>query len=210
MIICYNKNMLIPASKIISNPVLSMQSADAVGFVSFPIVDPESFKIIAFLLKGPQINKVNEVLPVSFIRENSELGFIIDSIQDLAARDEIVKIDKILSLNFNPINLKVITKKGTKLGHVIDYTTTSDNFSIQQIIVKRPLIKSFQDSALTIPRSEIVEITDTKIIVKNEEKTIREKALNEEFVPNFVNPFRKSEPAHAKAQTKTPDDKDTE
>ena len=202
--------MLTPASKIISTPVLSMQSANAVGFVNYPIVDPESFKIVAFFLKGPQIDKSNELLPVSSIRENSELGFIIDSIEDLAARDDIVKIDKIISLNFNPIGLKVVTKKGTKLGHVIDYTATSDNFSIQQIIVKRPIIKSFQDSELIIPRNEIVEITDTKIIVKNEEKTIREKALNEDFVPNFVNPFRKSEPAHAKAQTRTPDDKDTE
>ena len=37
-----------------------------------------------------------------------------------------------------------------------------------------------------------MEVNDYEIIVKDEEKKIREKAVSpEEFVPNFVNPFRK-------------------
>ena len=49
------------------------------------------------------------------------------------------------------------------------------------------------DPELTIPRTEIVEITDYKIIVKDEEKTIKDRAENEDFIPNFVNPFRNQE-----------------
>ena len=62
------------------------------------------------------------------------------------------------------------------------------------------------DPELTIPRQEVVEVTDTKIIVRDEEKVIRERATKEDFIPNFVNPFR--EPGFAPIQTKTPDDKD--
>ena len=111
-------------------------------------------------------------------------------------------------LNFNLIGLKVETKKGSKLGKVSDYTVTDDNFSVQQIIVKRPLIKSFVDPELTIPRKEIVEITDYKIIVKDEEKVIRARAEKEDFIPNFVNPFRKNEQDLAPADTKNPADID--
>ena len=106
-----------------------------------------------------------------------------------------------MELNFNVVGLKVETKKGSKLGKVTDFTVTSDNFSVQQIIVKRPAIKSFLDPELIIPRAEIVEITDYKIIVRDEEKVIKERALKEDFVPNFVNPFRKTEvPAGSHAE----------
>ena len=80
---------------------------------------------------------------------------------------------------------------------------------LQQIIVKRPVVKSFLDPELTIPRKEIAEVTDYKIIVKDEEKEIREKAKNEEFIPNFVNPFRKKpEPDYAPAENQSPDEQD--
>ena len=47
-----------------------------------------------------------------------------------------------------------------------------------------------------------------KVIVKDEEKTIKKKAETEDFVPNFVNPFREQQPGFAPADTKTPADKD--
>ena len=89
------------------------------------------------------------------------------------------------------------------------FSVTSEDFTVQQLVVKRPVIKSLLDPELIIPRKEIVEITDYKIIVKDEEKTIKAKAEKEEFVPNFVNPFRKSERDFAPAQTKNPADKDS-
>ena len=79
--------------------------------------------------------------------------------------------DTTYSYTPNPKNPKF---DGKKLGKVIDYTATTDNFTIQQIIVKRPLVKSFVDPELTIHRKEIVEITDYKIIVKDEEKIIKQ------------------------------------
>lgn len=193
--------MLVSATKIIGTPILSMQSAGAIGFISAIVVDPESFKIIAFYLNGGGINKNQNILDISSIREYSSLGMVIDSIDELVSSNDVVKIEKVLNLNFSLIGLRVETKKGTKLGRIIDFTTTSDNFSIQQIIVKRPLIKSFSDSELTIPRKEIVEVTNQKVIVKDEEDVIREKANKEDFIPNFVNPFRKSDtPVHAHAE----------
>lgn len=203
--------MLIYANSLTGTPVLSMQAAGAIGQVYSPIVDPDTLKIIAFYLVGSEVARETNILDVKSIREHSQYGIVIDSADELVAKDDVVKISKVIDLNFALPGLKVETRKGTKLGRVVDFTVTSEDYVVQQIVVKRPLVKSFLDPELIIPRREIVEITDYKVIVKDEEKVIRERALKEDFVPNFVNPFRKTEqPAHAKVRSQTPADKDIE
>lgn len=200
--------MLITNSRLIGTPVLSVQAGGPIGQVASSIVDPDSFKIIAFRLAGPLISRDCSLLDVRSIREYSNLGMVVDSIDDLISDDDVIKIQDVLKLNFDPFILKVETKKGSKLGRLIDFTVTSEDFIIQQIVVKRPAIKALIDPELTISRSEIVEITDYKIIIKDEEKVIKQKATKEEFVPNFVNPFRSHEPGFAPADTETLADKD--
>ena len=185
--------MLVTNSRLINTPVLSVQAGGIIACVSSTVVDPNDLKVIAFRLTGPLINQSQaDILDVQSIREYSSLGIVIDDIDELVTDDDVIKISKILELNFDLLNLKVETKKGSKLGHVLDFTVTDEDFVVQQIIVKRPLVKSFLDPELTISRKEIVEITDYKVIIKDEEKTIKKKAAKEEFVPNFVNPFRQS------------------
>ncbi|MBR5939587.1 hypothetical protein IKZ77_03550 [Candidatus Saccharibacteria bacterium] len=201
--------MLVYASRLIGTAILSVQAGGRIATVSEIIVDPDNLKIIAFKLAGPLLAKTNaNILDVKSIREYSNYGIVIDDIDELIEQDDVIRIRDVLKLNFALNGLKVETKKGSKLGKIEDYTLTSEDFVVQQLIVKRPLIKSFLDPELTIPRKEIIEITDYKIIVKDEEKIIKTKIEKEEFVPNFVNPFRKSEQDFAPAQTKTPADKD--
>lgn len=201
--------MLVTSSRLVGTPILSVQAGGPVGYLAEPIVDPDNLKIIAFFAEGGAVSKSANILDVSSIREYSNYGIVIDNIDELVARDDIVRIQNILDLNFKLTGLKVETKKGTKLGHVIDFTATDNDFMIQQIIVKRPILKSFNDSELTISRKEIVEVTDYKIIVKSEEKVLKTRAEKEDFIPNFVNPFRKSEQDFAPADTETPDGKDS-
>ena len=207
--LCYNYGMLVTSSKLTSIPILSVQAGGAIGHIAEPIVDPDTLKIIAFRLEGGPIPRTGaNFLDTSSIREFSSMGIVIDSIDELVDPEDIIRLNEVLGLNFNLIGLKVETKKHSKLGKVIDFTATSDDFEIQQIIVKRPALKSFVDSELTIHRKEIVEITDYKVIIKDEEKTLKKKAENEDFVPNFVNPFREKQPGFAPADMETPADKD--
>ena len=115
---------------------------------------------------------------------------IIDSLDVLVNPGDVLKLDKLMGLNFSLVGLKVVTKKGSKLGRVIDFTVDTSNWAVRQLIVKRPVMKALIDPELVIPKSEILEIDDYKITVKDEEEKIRTKAMREEFVPNFVNPFR--------------------
>lgn len=195
-------------SRLISAPVLSVQAGGPIGKITSTIIDPNDLKIIAFRLEGPLVNRQQNLLDVRSIREYSNYGFVIDDIDELIGPDDVIKISDILKLNFDLLNLKVETKKGNKLGKVQDFTVTSEDFIVQQIIVKRPAVKALIDPELTISRKEIVEITDYKVIIKDEEKVLKQKAEKEDFVPNFVNPFRESQPGFAPADTKNPDAQD--
>ncbi len=200
--------MLVYRSRLIGTPVLSIQAGGPIASLSDPVVDPDNLKILGFFLSNSAANAINNILDISSIREYSSYGVVIDNADEFIGREDVVKIKKILDLNFDLIGLRVETKKGTHLGKIIDFTATSDDFTIQQIIVKRPTFKSFIDPELTIHRREIVEITDDKVVVKDEEKVLKARAEKEDFVPNFVNPFRNPEQDFAPAQTKTPDGKD--
>ena len=199
--------MLVTSSRFIGTTILSVQAGARIANVSDVIVDPDNLKIIGLKLSGPIVRGAN-ILDVKSVREYSEYGIVIDSVDELVGPGDIIKIEKVLSLNFKLTGLKVETKKHSKLGHVIDFTFNPDDFIVQQIIVKRPLVKSFVDPELTISRNEIVEVNDYKIIVKDEEKTLKARAEKEDFIPNFVNPFRNSEQAHSPAETKTLDAQD--
>ncbi len=156
------------------------------------IVDPNDLKVVAFKLYGPEVGKASgEYLRVENIREFSEMGMVVDSSDDFVAGDEVIKLEDVLKLSFSLNNMKVESKKGSNLGKVSGYTVETNGFYVEQLIVARPFLKSFMDPELLIPKSEIVKITDDKIIVKDEESKIRERAMKEDFVPNFVNPFRK-------------------
>ena len=200
--------MLVSSSHLIGTPILSVQAGAPIAKVSGVIIDPNDLKIIAFRLVGPLTNRGQNLLDARSVREYSNFGMVVDSAEEFSAPGEIVHIDKVLSLNFDLLNLKVETKKGSKLGKIIDFTVTSEDFIVQQIIVKRPIVKAFIDPELTISRKEIVEVTDYKVIVKDEEKVLKDRAAKEDFVPNFVNPFRNHEPGFAPADTKTPDAQD--
>lgn len=200
--------MLVRGSSLVNAPIVSLQTGGSIAWVKEAIMDPDSLKIIAFVALT---KSQNNILPASSVREySSQYGLVVDSIDELVTREDIVKIDKVMDLNFYMRGLKVESRKGSKLGRVEDYTVTDDNFMLQQLIVKRPAIKSFIDPELTIPRKEIIEVTDYKVIVKDEEKEILEKAKNEDFIPNFVNPFRKKpEPDYAPAENQNHDEQDS-
>ena len=89
--------------------------------------------------------------------------------------------------------MKVVDQKGSKLGTVADYTLSLANFIVQQLIIKRPLLKSFNDPELTVHRSQIIAIDDEKITIKNETEVVKDTQTvkaEDTFTPNYVNPFR--------------------
>lgn len=182
--------MLINTSRLINCPILSLHVGGKVATVTEVVVDPDSLKIIACRVDGPLVGKeVGDILPMTSVREFSRLGVIIDSTDELVDAEEIVRIRDVLALNFNLVGLKVETKKGAKLGKVTDSTANPETWQIEQLIVQRPLLKAFIDPELIVSRSQIIEIDDYKVTVKDNEAKIKEEA-QANFTPSFINPFR--------------------
>lgn len=185
--------MLIEASKLIGYPVLSLHTEGPVANAEREVVEPESLKIVAFEVWGAAIKndpEAGEVLDTRDVREFAPIGMIVNSVDDFVNPGDVKKIDDAMALNFSLFGLKVETKKGTRLGKISDFMVDTNDFSVRQLIVKRPTLKGLIDPELVIPRKEIVEIDDYKVVVKDEEEKIRTKAVKEDFIPNFVNQFR--------------------
>ena len=198
--------MLMNASRLANYPVLSLHVGGLIARVDSEIVDPEKLKIVAFRVSGAVVEndpEVGDILETRDVREFSNLGMIVDSEEVFVNSGDVVKLDKILSLNFFLVGLKVETKKGTKLGKIIDFVVDTETFMVHQLVVKRPAMKALIDPELIVSRREIVEIDDYKVVVKDEEDKIRKKVVAEDFVPNFVNPFREAKFSTSNAERST-------
>lgn len=186
--------MLINDSSLKNYPILSLHVGGQVARVVDTIVDPNSLKIIAFRVDGPLTGKeVGDILPINSVREFSRLGMIVDSVDEFVEEDEIIHVRDVLRLNFALVGLKVETEKKSKLGKVIDFTVEPESWQIQQIIVQRPMLKSFLDPELLISRQQIIEVNDYRVLVKDQARKVGASESVTEFVPNFVNPFREPE-----------------
>ena len=194
--------MLIVGSKMIGGRVLSLHVGGQVASIRDAVIDPEDLRILAYTLSGPIIQNdpdVGDILVTDDIREVNMDGSIIDSTDIFVNREDVIRIDEVMKLNFNLIGLKVVTKAGKKIGKVIDYTFDSQSFMIYQLIVQRPVgFIAINDPQLTINRSQIIEIDDYTVTIKHDKEQVKvpekKKEKIEEIEPpkrEFVNPFRK-------------------
>lgn len=188
--------MLINGSNLLNCPVLSLHVGGRIANVTDLVIDPNDLKIIAVRVDGPVVDdETGDLLPISAVREFSRLGMVIDSGDEFVHETEIIHLRDILKLRFNLTGLKVVTKKKVKLGKVSDAVFDTVSWQAQQLIVKRPVMKSFFDPELTISRHSIIEVTDYEVIVKDEHEKSKSKApaakIAKDFSPNFINPFRK-------------------
>lgn len=187
--------MLVIGSCLINYPILSLHVGGLISHTIEPVIDPENLSVMAYTLNSREIDdpEAGDILMIEDVREFSDEGLIIDSTDRLVNREDVIKLDKVMDLDFKLVGLKVVTKDGKKLGKVIDYTLDSGSFSIFQLIVQRPFFDAIVDPELTINRSQIVEINDTKIVIKHDKQKVKlpKAGSKKEFVPNYVNPFRK-------------------
>ncbi len=186
--------MLINGSKLVDYPILSLHIGGEIARVTEVIIDPNSLSIIGFRVEGKMIqDDVGDILPIESVREFSRMGMIIDSIDEFVDEADVIKIKKVLELNFDLVGLKVVTRKKEKIGKVADFTIEEGGWSVQQLIVQRPAMKAFFDPQLVIPRKQIIEVDDYQVVIKDEHEKVKSKVAKvdpTDFVPNFINPFR--------------------
>jgi uncharacterized protein YrrD len=180
--------MLILGSQLDGTSVLGLQTGAKLAQITKPVIDPANLKIVAYILQGPLLSEHPSLLMTSDVRELSSIGMIVDSNDEFIGLEDVVKIEQLFKLNFNIVGMSVIDETKHKLGKIEDYSVDSESFIIEQLNVKRGIIKGITETSLLIHRSQIVEINDKHIIVRTTAKKLE--PVMESVRRTYTNPFR--------------------
>ncbi len=178
--------MLLLDSQLKNVSVMSLQSGTALGSTAAPIIDPRKLQVIAYHVIGPRVQE-ESVLHTADIREIGPLGLIVDGTDSVMALDEdLVRLQEVARLNFSLIGKPVFDESKKRLGKIVEYTLESDSFFVQKLHVSQSVMKNLKSANLLIHRSQVVEVTDTKIIVRS--GSVKEQV----GLAQVLNPFRKN------------------
>lgn len=183
--------MLISADRLTNIPVMSLQTGGQLARTKAPVIDPRNLTILAYELEGPSLDAHPSFLRMADVRELSNIGLIVDSSDEFVGLDDIIKLKEIYEFEFELIGKMVQDEKKKRLGKVSGYSVEPGSFLIKQLNVKRPLLKSFTDTELLIDRTQIMEVSDKAITIKNDE---REPVPVKQAARTYTNPFRGTTP----------------
>lgn len=195
--------MLLTGAQLIDMPIMSLQTGKELARTAVAVINPHNLCVIAYRITGPHLDDDPSYLRVADIREMGSLGLIIDSSDEFVIPDDIITQKDIYELGYELEGKQVMTTRKKKLGKVSDYVIDIDSFTIEQLVVKRPLLQSFNDNELLIHRGQIVEVNDSTIVVKSGDK--KSKAKIAVSNASYVNPFRQTSPQTGTAHSQTQD-----
>lgn len=156
--------MLQLSSALLNKSVLSLRTGTAVATITGMIINPDNLKVEGFYCED-RFDKKRLILLYQDIRDILAKGYVIDDFDSLVEPDELVRLQKVMSLNFQLIGKQVVTVDKQKVGKVSDFATETTTMFIQKIYVSQSLLKSFTGGSLSIDRTQINEITPKRVII---------------------------------------------
>lgn len=131
------------------------------------IINPNNLKVEGFYCQDSKERKKQLILLYQDIRDLIPQGMVIDDHDALTTAGELVRLQNILQLNFALIGKQVVTVSGSKVGKVADYAAETTTMFVQKLYVTQSLLKSLAGGNLGIDRTQIIEITNRKIVVQD-------------------------------------------
>jgi uncharacterized protein YrrD len=157
--------MLQLSGMLLNRPVMSLRSGSKVGTTTAAIFNPNNLKLEGFFCQNT--HKKQRILLYQDIRDVLPQGIVVNDADGLTDPDELVRMKDLIKLHFDLMGKHVVTVSKEKVGKVSDYATETETMFVQKIYVSQSLFKSFTGGNLGIDRSQIVEITNDKIIVQD-------------------------------------------
>lgn len=181
--------MLLLSEKLIRVPVMSLQTGTKLAETTEPIVDPANLTIVACYVDGQNLDASPSVLFMEDIREAGELGFIIDDSNRLMPLEGLVRLQHVIDEDFTLLGIPVIDKRGNRIGKVMDYSFSPEDYHVQQLFVKPGLLQSIIHDTRIIHRSQIIDVTNKVITIDTPDlkDSLKHRA---EKASTYVNPFR--------------------
>lgn len=183
-------------------PIMSLHTGTELGRAAHPIIDPGRLQIPAFYCEGPLIEFQPAVLHTADIREFSNIGLIVDSVDDIMPLEGLVRLQPVIDSDFQLEGKMVVQEDGPKLGKVVDYIIDTESFFILKIHVRPTMLQSFKTAEFIIDRNQIARLTDDAIYVKK--PSVKDEARKPLPLHAFHNPFRRpqAEASHSTSRPK--------
>ncbi len=158
--------MLQLSASLLKKSVLSLRTGSPIATITGPIINPDNLKIEGFYCED-RFDKRHLVLLSQDIRDILPQGYVVNDHDALTEPEELVRLQKVMELDFLLIGKPVVTVSKAKLGKVSDYAAETGSMYIQKLYVSQSILKSFTGGSLSIDRSQINEITPKRIIVND-------------------------------------------
>jgi uncharacterized protein YrrD len=146
--------------------VLSLRTGGRVGTATKLIINPNNLKIVGWYVND-RFNPNDLILLANDVRDISNKGIIINDHEVLTEPEELIRLKETLEVDYDLIGKKVVSESGKKYGKVTDYSIETNGFIIKKIYASQSILKDFSGGNLSIDRTQIVEITRSKVIIND-------------------------------------------
>jgi len=156
-----------------NRPVMSIRTGSQIAVAAEPIINPHNLKILGWWCNTR--GRGRSVLLAEDVRELMPQGMAVNDEDALSPQEDLARHGDILNIKFQLIDKTVRTKR-QKLGKVADFSY-NDGLFVQKLYVARPVTKIFSSQdTLLIDRTQILEVTDNYILVRDGEVAATEEA----------------------------------
>lgn len=162
--------MLQLSANLLNKSILSLRTGAAIATISGPIINPDNLKIEGFYCID-RFDKSQLVLLHQDIRDILPTGYVVNDHDVLVEPEDLVRLKKVMDLEFELLGKQVVTVAKEKVGKVSDYAAETESMFIQKIYVAQSVFKSLTGGSLSIDRTQINEITPRRIIINELLKT---------------------------------------
>ena len=159
--------MLQLRGSLLNRPVMSLRTGGVVATTTTAIINPNNLKIEGFYCQDAFDRKKVLVLLAQDIRDILTDGFVVDDHDSLTEPAELIRLKDIISLLFELAGKPILTSSKEKVGKVADYATDMDSLMIMKLYAEQSVFKNLTGGSLVIDRTQIIEITDRKIVIQD-------------------------------------------
>lgn len=140
-------------------PVVDVHTGATLSRIKGLIIDPETGKILAFLLPQDHI-----VVPLDV--SHLSHGLYIAGKDHILSMNDVVRVARVAQQHIKLINARVVTEKHAQdLGSLLDYEIDTTHMALSKLHVAKSLL-FFHYQQRIIGWPSIVRITSTEIVVK--------------------------------------------
>jgi uncharacterized protein YrrD len=158
--------MLQLSEAVLGKPVLSLRTGVPIAQIVSAIINPNNLKMEGFYCQD-NTDKKQLILLYQDIRDILPQGLVVNDYDVLAEPEDLIRLKKVLDINFELMGKHVETVSQEKVGKVTDYAFEGSTMYIQKLYVSQSILKSLTSGNLSIDRSQVHEITPKKVIIQD-------------------------------------------